>query len=474
MAKKQKEEPKTAEEYLAKAEALKQEYKSQWKTFLKCGIFTLAAVFVLILLTVAWYTNNATTDVKSGGVSADNVSFQLKSYGSKSGVFDDDILSNSKLSNLFNSITVWAKSMISGDDDSNGNYFYSTSDSSSSISWLVSPESNLGNYSSSAPTFVSESTNQSTESGNESSDNSKIDTTVTSTDRKDYAIEPGSNGELTFYIIPSKSGTQTFNLNLNIIPYYATVDEKTGEITSAKEVGASSDSTSTPYEVYARNFISGHILFFLENEDESVNTTSKDDNSSDEISNDTDDSLESTIVVASDSESDASEEASGEQSSNNAASSKLNKLTWIKDGDFSIKIENAEAGKEYKYTIYWSWTQVFAELVLTTGDKYLNSNKVTLPEDIRALIVEDLVTNPEKYFYNSLTKKPLDNSSDLVSGLKGIKDIYDNSPVTTGDNAYSVQNFVDLSSFYNQADQIIGSNVHFIVAELTAVPGGDN
>lgn len=474
MAKKQKEEPKTAEEYLAKAEALKQEYKSQWKTFLKCGIFTLAAVFVLILLTVAWYTNNATTDVKSGGISADNVSFQLKSYGSKSGVFDDDILSNSKLSNLFNSITVWAKSMISDDDDSNGNYFYSTSDSSSSISWLVSPESNLGNYSSSDPTFVSESTNQSTESGNESSDNSKIDTTVTSTDRKDYAIEPGSNGELTFYIIPSKSGTQTFNLNLNIIPYYATVDEKTGEITDAKEVGASSDSTSTDYEKYARNFISGHILFFLENEDESVNTTSKDNNSSDEISNDTDDSLESTIVVASDSESDASEEASGEQSSNNAASSKLNKLTWIKDGDFSIKIENADAGKEYKFTIYWSWTQVFAELVLKTGDKYLNSNKVTLPEDIRTLIVEDLVTNPEKYFYNSLTKKPLATTSDLVSGVKGIEDIYKNSPVTTGDNAYSVQNFVDLSSFYNQADQIIGSNVHFIVAELTAVPGGDN
>jgi hypothetical protein len=455
MAKKQKEEPKTAEEYLAKAEALKQEYKSQWKTFLKCGIFTLAAIFVLILLTVAWYTNNATTDVKSGGISADNVSFQLKSCGSKSGVFDDDILSNSKLSNLFNSITVWAKSMISGDADSNGNYFYSTSDSSSSISWLVSPESNLGNYSSSDPTFVSGSTNQSKESGNESSDNSKIDTTVTKADRKDYAIEPGSSGELSFYIIPSKNGTQTFNLNLSIIPYYATVDEATGEIIEAKEVGKESEGSSTNDKtgIYARNFISGHILFFLEEANDLTDQNS---------------SLSESELNAADIDSDET----NDNKSDSSTTSIIENLQWLNndDGDFSVTIKDAQAGNQYKYTIYWSWTQVFAELILADGDSYLNGRKITLSDSIRAEIIADMTDNPEKYFYNSLQQAPLlKNNKNNDAWINAIKEIYDKR-----DQGYDSQKFVDLSSFYNQADQIIGSNIHFIVAELTAVPGGDS
>jgi hypothetical protein len=77
--------------------------------------------------------------------------------------------------------------------------------------------------------------------------------------------------------------------------------------------------------------------------------------------------------------------------------------------------------------------------------------------------------NPQKYFYNSLTQSPLEKENQLISGENGIDDIHDNSPTIEGDMA---QNFVDLSSFYNQADQIIGSQISFVLVELSAELGG--
>jgi hypothetical protein len=236
-------------------------------------------------------------------------------------------------------------------------------------------------------------------------------------DRKDYAIEPGAEGNLSFSIIPKNSGTQTFHLNLSMIPYVADIDTSTKEIKSVTEVGKEGDKMDA--NNYARQFLAGHILFYLQ-----------------------------------------SETADGET-----------EYTWMKEGTFDITIKDAVINQEYEYTVHWLWPLVFSEIILKNEDPYLNGHTPIFPEneELREEILEDMKENPQKYFYNSLTQSPLEKENQLISGENGIDDIHDNSPTIEGDMA---QNFVDLSSFYNQADQIIGSQISFVLVELSAELGG--
>jgi hypothetical protein len=367
---------KTAEEYRAIAEAHRQAYKNQWKTFFKCGIFVMTTLVALIALAAAWFVNNSRVAVDGVNLSSGDTSFELGSYG-RNGIYDDII------SEFFENVTV---------SDSSP---YTTSGARTNISWLVSDDSNIGNFNEEDVDFSTE-------------------------DRKDYAIEPGSDGELTFYIVPGKNGTQTFSFDLSITPYAATVDDSTKEITNVTEVGGTGAGST---DRYANQFIAGHILFFLEKSSDTSDVTSDID------------------------------------------------YTWIKDNTFEITITSAEAGQEYAYTIYWKWPQVFSELILNEGDRYLNGRSPVLTSDLRDEILTDMVKNPQKYFYNSLTGAPLSKTYSLISGDEGIADIHKKSPVIGGSSGYNAQNFVDLSSFYNQADQIIGSRISFVLVELSGTAG---
>jgi hypothetical protein len=331
------------------------------KKFRKNIILAVTSLAVLIVVGIAWFINNSQVDIGEIRISADNKSFELGSTG-ESGIYDT----------VIKGITL----------DTTG----ITSSAKYSINWLMTDKSNIGNYSENGVDFSKE-------------------------DRKDYAIEPGSKGNLTFYIIPKMSGTQTFHMNLSVSPYKATVTESTNAIDSVKEVGLAGDSDA---DKYARQFLSGHILFFWKEESE-------------------------------------------EQ--------------WIQENTFDITITNAVADQKYTYTIDWEWPLVFAELVLKEEDTYLNGHTPIFSENekLRKKILEEMSKNPQKYFYNSLTKSPLQSENSLV---EDIADIYKKSPKGGGTDGYNVQNFVDLSSFYNQADQMIGSQISFILLELSAELGG--
>jgi hypothetical protein len=108
-------------------------------------------------------------------------------------------------------------------------------------------------------------------------------------------------------------------------------------------------------------------------------------------------------------------------------------------------------------------------MILNEGDVYLNNRTQILTADLRAEILADMAEQPQRYFYNSLTRLPLTTADDLV---QEIADIHEKSPNVGGEDGYQAQSFVDLSSFYNQADQIIGSRVSFLMVSLTAVLGG--
>ena len=69
---------------------------------------------------------------------------------------------------------------------------------------------------------------------------------------------------------------------------------------------------------------------------------------------------------------------------------------------------------------------------------------------------------PEKYFFNSLTGDTLNKE---YAEIKEIPKIHSTSGQNAADS-YDKQLFVDLSSYYNQADMKIGSEISFIRATL--------
>ena len=216
--------------------------------------------------------------------------------------------------------------------------------------------------------------------------------------RKDYAMEPGTKGKLDFFIKSYEAGDLSLDFSLDIVPYV--VNGETPQVVDKR-------STAAP------QLLSGHILYFLgETQNDTVN------------------------------------------------------YTWInKDGEFQIIIPNAEKDKEYNYSIYWVWPLNLSTILLNNEDEFLNGSTVEFDDKdssgaLRNQIISDMTTNPGKYFFSSLTEKPLDTTYDEI---KEIEDIHKNS----GPNStYNKQLFVDLSSYYNQADMKIGGNISFITATL--------
>ena len=214
--------------------------------------------------------------------------------------------------------------------------------------------------------------------------------------RKDYAMEPGTKGRLDFFIKPYEEGNLSLEFSLDIVPYVMN-----GDIPQVV------DKTST-----ASQFLSGHIVYFLRE-------TQNDD----------------TV-----------------------------KFTWIKNGTFRITIPKAEKDKEYNYSIYWVWPLNLSTILLNENDEFLNESTIEFDDKdatgaLRDQIVTDMTIHPEKYFFSSLTGKPLDTNYEEVKAIERIHSSGANS-------TYDKQLFVDLSSYYNQADMKIGENISFITATL--------
>lgn len=140
--------------------------------------------------------------------------------------------------------------------------------------------------------------------------------------------------------------------------------------------------------------------------------------------------------------------------------------TWIKDGKFKIEIQNAVKDKKYDYSIYWVWPLNLSTILLNKGDSFLNENTVEFDDKdstgtLRNTIVTDMAEHPEKYFFSSLTGQPLDKN---CAEVQEISKIHENSG--KNDGIYDKQLFVDLSSYYNQADMKIGAGISFVTATL--------
>ena len=218
--------------------------------------------------------------------------------------------------------------------------------------------------------------------------------------RKDYAIEPGTKGKLDFFIKTYEDGNFSLDFSFEISPFHVESDDN-------------ATPTTVGNDTVEAGLLSGHILYFL-----------------------------------------------GEEQSDGKI-----KYTWIKDGKFKIDIQDAEKATKYNYSIYWVWPLNLSTILLNTGDSFLNGSTVEFDDKdstgiLRNNIVTDMEKHPNKYFFSSLTGKPLDTAYDEV---KEISNIHKNSGKS---DTYNKQLFVDLSSYYNQADMKIGSGISFVTATL--------
>ena len=354
-------------------EALKKEKR---KTIYHIIIIAIVALIVIIALCIAWFVSNTRVKETGATVSADMKNVELKTQGS-AGIHDDllkEIMAqeNSTGSSWYQKLT---------------NAFLETSPDKYSVNWLLSDQSNVGNYS-----------------------NKQLDWEEYWTDsnhkREDQAIEPGSSGRLQFSVVPKTAGNITLSMQLSLIPYKYQ-DNKLEE---------ADDTTKT--------FTSGHILFFLEE-------------------------------------------------SSNAGNKSATNLEWISNGSFTLDIPNAQKDKEYSYTLYWCWPQNFAEFTLAEGNEFLNGRKPILftyanGADVRNAIAyadsqASMVKRPQRYFYSNLTQQPLETSQQELKKIENMHEKLSNDKPTQ-------DAFVALSSYYNQADQYIGSHANCLRVKLEMQP----
>ena len=95
----------------------------------------------------------------------------------------------------------------------------------------------------------------------------------------------------------------------------------------------------------------------------------------------------------------------------------------------------------YKVNIYWIWAISFSQIIFETDSPRLYTEALFDSDTERDELIDYIKENPNEFF-------DIDNDSEY----------YNN------DNYY-LEYFVELSNGYNNADQVIGDNIHYFVLE---------
>ena len=167
----EKKDELTPEEYRKKAQEQIQNYKHQWKIFIRTGIVILAAVIAIIIACIAWFVSNNKVTGSGIGIRSAGSDFELAADagadGKNSAGAYDHLLEAS-----------------SGTEETLEDKSYITTDGShTSITWSIVNESNMRN------------------------------------NQNKLGIEPGTSGMLRFYIISHKDGALNVTLDLGLTGY---------------------------------------------------------------------------------------------------------------------------------------------------------------------------------------------------------------------------------------------------------------
>lgn len=167
----EKKDELTPEEYRKKAQEQIQNYKHQWKIFIRTGIVILAAVIAIIIACIAWFVSNNKVTGSGIGIRSAGSDFELAADAGADGKN-----SAGKYDKLLE--------VLPGTEETLGDKSYiTTDDSHTSITWSIVNESNMRN------------------------------------NQNNQGIEPGTSGMLRFYIISHKEGALNVTLDLGLTGY---------------------------------------------------------------------------------------------------------------------------------------------------------------------------------------------------------------------------------------------------------------
>lgn len=167
----EKKDELTPEEYRKKAQEEIQNYKHQWKIFIRTGIVVLAAAIAIIIACIAWFVSNNKVTGSGIGIRSAGSDFELAADAGADGK---------------NSAGAYDKllEVSPGTEETLGDKSYITTyDSHTSITWSIVNESNMRN------------------------------------NQNNLGIEPGTSGMLRFYIISHKDGSLNVTLDLGLTDY---------------------------------------------------------------------------------------------------------------------------------------------------------------------------------------------------------------------------------------------------------------
>lgn len=167
----EKKDELTPEEYRKKAQEQIQNYKHQWKIFIRTGIVVLAAAIAIIIACIAWFVSNNKVTGSGIGIRSAGSDFELAADAGADGEN-----SAGKYDKLLE--------VLPGTEETLGDKSYiTTDDSHTSITWSIVNESNMRN------------------------------------NQNNQGIEPGTSGMLRFYIISHKEGALNVTLDLGLTGY---------------------------------------------------------------------------------------------------------------------------------------------------------------------------------------------------------------------------------------------------------------
>ena len=257
---------------------------------IKIVLILLIIAVVLIIAILAWFTMNQDSDVNDMNASSVDLPFEIQSTGAAPSEYQE----------LFGKMdSGYGLGTRQGETDT-----YRTGESSQ-IWWMLD-ENDQSSYST--------------------------------------GFQPGSSGELNFEIVPKSNGAQKVNCKFGIRTFISTVNAQTDAVESITEIN---DNYGTINQKNAKQFIDGHLLFFL-NKDVDANGHA----------------IYSGLV----------------------------------DSD-GIDIDVPAGGMSKEVTIYWKWINTFDQIFLKTSDTYYDYPLIADGNsDDRDKLIEYIRENYEKLF----------------------------------------------------------------------------
>lgn len=373
---KKKKEELTPEEYRQKARKEMQDLKNQWKIFFKTGFIMLAALIAIIVASIAWFVSNNKVDSTGMNIRAGGSEFDLAASGNANGFYDK---------------------LLSVPNGENNNEYSVTSGSHTAISWAITDDSNLRNEKD-----------------------------------KSLGIEPGSSGNITFYIIPHKNGALNVSLTLSLTGY--TLKNNATDL---------KPEFLTDIKADAQQLLEGHILLFA-GYDEQKN------------------SYKGWISQDGDPWSMSLDNSS---------------LSQKENGELIWSIKDAEAEKAYPVTVYWIWPELL-ESYLLKKESYTGTRPLLFPEETdESTSDSNLEALPSKLFAK-MCEVPDGSSDTSVNSNRYFrwesKETFINTVKKDGTTLYQIRNkynsalYGNVAVYYDLADQYIGSNVQYVKLTLNA------